>query len=46
MLAIDHADAGFNIAQEAMNKLTDNQAVMLGRIDAQATQIDAKICGM
>ncbi|KFZ02880.1 hypothetical protein V502_11429 [Pseudogymnoascus sp. VKM F-4520 (FW-2644)] len=46
VLAIDHTDAGFNIAQEAMNVLTNNQAVQLGRIDGQATQIDAKICGM
>ncbi|KFY90550.1 hypothetical protein V500_05110 [Pseudogymnoascus sp. VKM F-4518 (FW-2643)] len=46
VLAIDHTDAGFNIAQKAMDALTNNQAVHLGRIDGQATQIDAKICGM
>ena len=27
VLAIDHADDGFNISEEAMNKLTNNQAV-------------------
>ncbi|KAM4057786.1 cerato-platanin domain-containing protein [Hirsutella rhossiliensis] len=46
VLAIDHTDAGFNIAQAAMDKLTNNQAVQLGRIDAKATQIDSKKCGM
>jgi hypothetical protein len=46
VLAIDHTDAGFNIAQGAMDALTNNQAVQLGRIEGQATQIDAKICGM
>ncbi|KFY12751.1 hypothetical protein V491_06676 [Pseudogymnoascus sp. VKM F-3775] len=46
VLAIDHAAAGFNIAQEALDALTNGQAVELGRIDAQATQIDPIICGM
>jgi hypothetical protein len=46
VLAIDHTDAGFNIAQEALDALTNGQAVQLGRIDAQATQIAANICGM
>ncbi|KJZ76905.1 Protein SnodProt1 [Hirsutella minnesotensis 3608] len=46
VLAIDHTDAGFNIAQDAMNALTNGQAVQLGRVDATATQIDAKNCGM
>ncbi|KAH9894066.1 Cerato-platanin [Cubamyces lactineus] len=46
VLAIDHTDAGFNIALEAMNTLTNNQAEFLGRIDAQATQVDASQCGL
>ncbi|ODA80660.1 hypothetical protein RJ55_03619 [Drechmeria coniospora] len=46
VLAIDHAGAGFNIALEAMNALTNGQAQQLGRVDAQATQIDAANCGM
>ncbi|KAI0643619.1 Cerato-platanin [Trametes meyenii] len=46
VLAIDHTDAGFNIALGAMNKLTNNQGVFLGRIDAQATQVAASQCGL
>ncbi|KAI0701444.1 SnodProt1 [Cerioporus squamosus] len=46
ILAIDHADDGFNIALEAMNTLTDGQAVFLGRIDASVQQVDASVCGL
>ena len=46
VLAIDHAEDGFNIAEEAMNKLTDNQAQFLGRVNATATQVDASQCGL
>lgn len=46
VLAIDHAVAGFNIARGAMDKLTNNRAVQLGRVEAKATMIDAKMCGM
>jgi hypothetical protein len=44
--AIDHAAAGtFNIALSAMNKLTNNQAQFLGRVNAQAQQVNATACG-
>ena len=46
VLAIDHAGAGFNIALSAMNALTDNQAVFLGRVNAQATQVAKSACGL
>jgi len=46
VLAVDHAGSGFNIALEAMNALTDNQAQFLGRITATATQVDASECGL
>ncbi|KAM5354903.1 hypothetical protein ACJ41O_001549 [Fusarium nematophilum] len=46
VLAIDHTDAGFNIALGAMNALTNNQAVKLGRIDATATKVPVKNCGL
>lgn len=46
VLAIDHTDTGFNLALEAMNALTNNQAEALGRIDATATQVDASVCGL
>ncbi|KAJ7034985.1 Cerato-platanin [Mycena alexandri] len=45
VLAIDHSAAGtFNIALEAMNTLTGNQAERLGRVNVQATQVDKSVC--
>ncbi|KAH7362183.1 eliciting plant response-like protein [Plectosphaerella cucumerina] len=46
ILAIDHAGSGFNIALDAMNALTNGQAVSLGRVDAQATQVAISACGL
>lgn len=46
VLAVDHADAGFNIALGAMNTLTNGQAQQLGRIDATAKQVAASQCGL
>lgn len=46
VLAIDHTDEGFNISEEAMNLLTNGQAVDLGRVTATATQVAASVCGL
>ncbi|KAF5683596.1 eliciting plant response [Fusarium denticulatum] len=46
VLAIDHTDSGFNISPAAMNALTNNQAVKLGRVDATATQVAISNCGL
>ena len=46
VLAIDHADEGFNIALEAMNTLTGGQAQQLGRINASVKQVSASSCGL
>ena len=47
VLAVDHSAAGtFNIALAALNKLTHNQAVFLGRVNAQATQVASSVCGL
>ena len=46
VLAIDHTDDGFNISEEALNELTNGQAVDLGRVTATVTQVDAKQCGL
>jgi hypothetical protein len=46
VLAIDHTNEGFNIAQAAMDQLTGGQAVQLGRIDVQWTQVNASVCGL
>ena len=45
--AVDHAGANsFNIALKAMNKLTNNQAVALGRVPVTATQVPSSGCGL
>ena len=46
VIAVDHADDGFNLSLEAMNTLTNGNAVGLGVINAQATQIDPQSCGL
>ena len=46
VLAVDHADAGFNVAKGAMDTLTNGQAAALGRIDVAATQVAASACGL
>ncbi|KAF2248501.1 hypothetical protein BU26DRAFT_531765 [Trematosphaeria pertusa] len=44
VLAIDHTATGFNLAKQAMDALTNNQAEMLGRVDAQYVQVDNSKC--
>lgn len=46
VLAIDHAGSGFNIAKEAMNKLTNGQADALGVVQVTSSQVDASVCGL
>lgn len=46
VLAIDTAGNGFNIAQKALDNLTNGQAVALGRVDITATQVAASVCGL
>ncbi|KAI0668371.1 Cerato-platanin [Trametes maxima] len=46
VLAIDTGAKGFNIALAALNKLTNNTAVQVGRINATATQVNASVCGL
>lgn len=46
VLAIDAAPGGFNIGLEAMNRLTNNQAVQLGRITATYTPVANSLCGL
>lgn len=46
VLVVDHADDGFNLSQEAMDQLTNGQAVQLGRIDATAVQVAPSACGL
>ncbi|KAM6500983.1 snodprot1 [Amanita muscaria] len=44
LLGIDRGGVGFNIALAAMNNLTNNQAVALGRVDVAAVQVDSSKC--
>jgi hypothetical protein len=45
--AVDHAGANsFNIALKAMNNLTNNQAVALGRVPVTSEQVPASGCGL
>ena len=46
VLAIDHADTGFNIAQEAMDKLTNGHAVEFGVVDATTAPASPSDCGL
>ncbi|KAJ7603600.1 Cerato-platanin [Mycena rosella] len=47
VLAVDHAAPGtFNVALEAMNVLTNNQAVQLGRVTVTSVKVDPSVCGM
>ncbi|KIJ45441.1 hypothetical protein M422DRAFT_166828 [Sphaerobolus stellatus SS14] len=43
--AIDTAGLGFNIAQEALDKLTDGHAVQFGKFNVTAVQVPASKCG-
>jgi hypothetical protein len=45
--AVDHAGPGtFNIALEAMNFLTNNQAVELGRVTVTSNKVANSVCGL
>lgn len=42
--AIDHTAAGVNLSQEAMDALTNGNAVQFGRVDATVTPVDFSNC--
>ncbi|KAJ7637704.1 Sm1 protein, partial [Mycena polygramma] len=47
VLAVDHAAPGtFNVALAAMNVLTNNHAVALGRVSVTSSQVAASVCGL
>lgn len=43
--AVDAAPGGFNLGLNAMNLLTNNRAVELGRVDAVYSEADPSNCG-
>ncbi|KAG2359735.1 Cerato-platanin [Suillus spraguei] len=46
ILAVDVASEGFNVAEAAMNTLTDNEAEFLGRVTVTSVQVNASVCGL
>lgn len=46
VIAIDAAPGGFNIGKQAMDLLTNNQAVALGRVTATYTLLSDSECGL
>ncbi|KAA1469391.1 Cerato-platanin [Dentipellis sp. KUC8613] len=46
IVAVDHADDGFNLSLEAMNTLTDGQAQFLGSVEASVQQVAPSQCGL
>lgn len=45
VVALDHAQDGWNIAHAAMDALTGGQSTMYGRIDATASPVESWRCG-
>ena len=43
--AIDHAGDGFNLSQEALDALTNGNAVALGTVQVNAVEVDRSLCG-
>lgn len=43
---MDHAAEGMVLSEAAMNKLTNNQADFLGRVDATVTKASVDLCGL
>lgn len=46
VLAIDYTASGFNIAQTAMNNLTNGHAVEYGVVDVTSVEVPASECGL
>lgn len=46
VLGVDTSTNGFNIGQKAMDALTNGHSVELGRVNAKATAVAAKNCGL
>lgn len=44
--AIDHAGDGFNLSQEALDTLTNGNAVAVGVIQVNAVELDRSACGL
>ncbi|KAG9247234.1 Cerato-platanin [Calycina marina] len=46
VLAVDHADMGFNIAKSALDQLTVGKAAFLGQVEAAWAEVAPRVCGV
>ncbi|KAL0569726.1 hypothetical protein V5O48_012241 [Marasmius crinis-equi] len=46
ILGMDVAGNGFNVAQAAMDRLTNGQAVALGNIQVDVVKVASSVCGL
>ncbi|KAL0580385.1 hypothetical protein V5O48_001630 [Marasmius crinis-equi] len=46
VVAVDVAGSGFNVGKNAMDELTNGQAVALGKIDVQSERLSSSDCGL
>jgi hypothetical protein len=46
VILIDHADDGFVVSKAAMNELTGNQAVQLGKVSVTSQKLSPSSCGL
>ena len=46
VLGIDRASPGINMGLQAMNTLTNGQAVQLGRVNADVVRVGVGKCGL
>ncbi len=46
ILAVDHAEYGFNIGLRAMDILTGGQSIVLGRVNVNFSQVPVSACGL
>ncbi|KAL6308687.1 Cerato-platanin [Sparassis latifolia] len=46
VLVVNYASGGFNISEEAMDTLTDGEAVAAGTVTATALQVNQSHCGL
>ncbi|KAL4879160.1 Cerato-platanin-domain-containing protein [Aspergillus karnatakaensis] len=44
--AVDSAPGGFNVGVQAMNELTGNRAIELGRVNIAWTEVSRESCGL
>jgi len=46
IIAVDHADTGLVLSLAALDKLTDGQGKVLGRVDVKYEEVGGSECGL